>query len=62
MPIQAAQVCYRPDEVAQVRQRSVLPVTKESTHAVGTDGALRLPLAVAANGTNSVVIQPAAKP
>jgi len=60
--IQTADVCYRPEEVARVRALSVLQVTKESSHAVDAHGTLRLPLTVAANGANFVVIESRAKP
>jgi hypothetical protein len=60
--IQARQVCYRPQEVGRVRELSLLRATKESIRAVGPDGVLRLPLAVAANGANFVVVKPAVKP
>lgn len=52
------QVCYMPDEVEQVRELSTLSVTKESHRTVDPEGVLRLPLTVAANGANFVIIQP----
>jgi len=52
------QVCYTPGEVEQVRKKSILSVTKESQRAANREGTLLLPLTVAANGANFVVIQP----
>jgi hypothetical protein len=60
--IQTRQICYSPEEVAQVRGLSALRVTKEATCAVGADGTLRLAVAVAANGANYVVMEPAEDP
>ena len=56
------QPCYRPEEVARIKELSELRVTKTSNHAIGADGVLRLPLDVAANGANFIVIEPVAKP
>ena len=60
--IQTRQVCYSTEEVAKVRELSVLRVTKESTHAVGAGGALQLAVTIAANGANFVVIEPGGSP
>ena len=57
--IQIAQVCYRSEEVARVRELSLVRVTNESSHAVGADGTLRLRPAVAGNGASFLVIEPA---
>ena len=56
--IKVRQECYSPQELAQVRQLSLLRVTKESIHAAGANGALPLAVAIAANGANFVVIEP----
>jgi hypothetical protein len=56
------QVCYRPAEVARVRELSVLRVTNQRRVGAGPDRVLRLPFAVAANGANFVAIEPADKP
>ncbi len=60
--IQARQVCYSPEEVARILKLSVLRATRRRSRVVGADGTLSLPLAVAANGANFVVIEPAARP
>jgi hypothetical protein len=57
--IQNRQVCYSADEVAQVRELSLLRVTRQSSQLADTDGTLRLPVTVAANGANFVVIKSA---
>jgi len=56
------QVCYTPDELEQVRKRSALTVTRESSNTVDRKGGLLLPLTVAANGANFIVIQPQESP
>ena len=56
------QVCFTPDELEQVRKRSTLTVTRESYLAVNREEALLLPLTVAANGANFVIIQPQERP
>jgi hypothetical protein len=56
------QQCYRPDEVARIKELSELRVTKTTNHATGADGVLRMTLDVAANGANFVVLEPADKP
>jgi hypothetical protein len=56
------QPCYSPEEVARIRELSELHVTETSDHEIGADGVLRLPLDVAANGANFIVIEPASKP
>jgi hypothetical protein len=53
------QVCYSPADVARIRELSVLRVTKEARLTSGADGTLHVPLDVAANGANFVVIEPA---
>jgi hypothetical protein len=58
--IGSRQVCYRPEEVARVRELSNLRVTNEQTYATDADATLRLTLAIAGNGANFVVIKPAA--
>lgn len=60
--IQARQVCYSPEEVARIRKLSALRVTNQRNLVAGAGGTLRLPLAVAGNGANFVVIEPAGKP
>lgn len=56
------QVCYTPNEVKQIRQLSTLSVTKESHRVADRERVLRLPLTVAANGANFVIIQPQESP
>lgn len=56
------QICYSAGEVARLQELSTLHVTRDSQHDVGAGGTLRLPLTVAANGANFVVIEPAASP
>ncbi|MCZ6795885.1 MAG: hypothetical protein O7J95_19935 [Planctomycetota bacterium] len=51
--------CYSADEVARIRELSVLRTTRESFLDVGADGALRLLVSVAGNGANVVVIEAA---
>ena len=51
------QLCYRPGEVARVKDLSELRVTKTTDHAAGADGVLRLRLDCAANGANVVVLE-----
>jgi hypothetical protein len=60
--IQKRQVCYLPEEVVRVQELSELRVTKQSHHAASGGGRARLSLAVAANGANFVVIEPARAP
>jgi len=55
----ARQVCYRPEEVARIRELSMLRVTNQRRLAAESDGALRLSVPLAANGANFVVIEPA---
>jgi len=45
-------------DVAPIIELSKLRMTKESRHSQGADGVLRLPLVVAANGVNFIVIKP----
>lgn len=56
------EICYSAGEVARLQELSMLHVTKDSCHNVGAGGTLRLPLTVAANGANFVVIEPTANP
>jgi len=56
------QVCYTPDEVEQVRKLSILSVTEESHRTADREGVLRLPLTIAANGANFVIIRPQESP
>src|ERR1035437_10089278 len=56
------EVCYSAEEAARLKELSMLHVTKDSRHSVGAGGTLRLPITVAANGANFVVIEPAANP
>jgi hypothetical protein len=51
------QVCYTPAEVERVRDLSTLTVTSQSHRVVDRDGALQVPLTVAANGANFVIVQ-----
>jgi hypothetical protein len=60
--IQVHQTCYSPEDMARVRELSVLRVTNESIRSVGADGTLRLKIAVAANGVNFVKIERAENP
>jgi hypothetical protein len=56
--VQKRQVCYTPEEAAQVEDLSKLRITKQSRHKTDADGNVCLTLTVAANGANFVVIQP----
>ena len=56
------ELCYSAEEAARLKELSLLHVTKDSRHNVGAGGTLRLPLTVAANGANLIVIEPAANP
>ncbi|MCX7013059.1 MAG: hypothetical protein NTW86_10970 [Candidatus Sumerlaeota bacterium] len=56
--IVASPACYSPEEVSQVRELSELAVTKEWRCAVDAEGRLHLPVDLAANGANFVVIEP----
>jgi hypothetical protein len=60
--IQLRQTCYSPEDMARVRELSVLRVTNESTRSVGANGTLRLRIAVAANGVNFIEIEPVENP
>jgi hypothetical protein len=48
--------------VARVRELSTLRTTGTSSHAVGAEGTFRLPLQLAANGVNLIVIEPTDAP
>ncbi len=52
------QQCYTTDEVDRVKELSQLRVTNESSPAPDADGSLHLPVSVAANGVNFLVIEP----
>jgi hypothetical protein len=52
------QVCYRPEEVAEVRALSALRVTGESNVTAGPGGKLELSVAISANGASFVVLEP----
>ena len=56
--VQTRQECYSADQVTAVRELSQLAKTKAWNRAVGNDGTLQLPLAVAGNGANVVHITP----
>ncbi len=56
--IQARKPCYGVEEVDRVRELSQLRVTGESRHTVGADEMLRLPVALAANGADFIVVEP----
>lgn len=51
------ELCYRPDEVAPIRELSHLRLTKEYTASQDVDGRLQLRVDVAANGANFIRIQ-----
>lgn len=56
------QVAYTPAEVARVKGMATLHVTKEYKRNVGIDGTLKLPVSIAVNSANFVVLEPATNP
>lgn len=56
------EICYSAEEARRLQELSMLHVTKDSRHNVGAGGTLRLPITLAANGANFIVIEPAANP
>ena len=56
------QKCYPASEVARVKDMSQLHVTGQSDHKLDSDGVLRLPIHLAGNGADFVVIEPATSP
>jgi hypothetical protein len=54
--------CFDPQAVARIKEMSQLHVTNEYRQATGAERSVRLPMVVAANGANFLVVQPGKGP